>query len=171
MPFVIDSDPIAFTLVGIPGRWYGLIFVGAAGVGIWLAQREARRRGVGDEVVSDAVMWVAVAALVGGRALYIIQNELGSIASDPFHAFMIWQGGLSVFGGRLVRARDVAPVGGDLPQPGGDGPARGATPPDAGLRGARARPPLRRALARADAAGAGPGGGAPPGAASRGCGG
>src|SRR3990170_3794894 len=102
MPFVIDIDPIAFTLVGIPVRWYGLIFVGAAGVGIWLAQREARRRGVGDEVVSDAVMWVAVAALVGGRALYIIQNELGSIASDPFHAFMIWQGGLSFYGGLLA---------------------------------------------------------------------
>src|SRR3990172_23874 len=107
MPFVIDVDPVAFTLVGIPVRWYGLIFVGAAGVGIWLAQREARRRGGGGGGGSGAglwggVMWVAVAALVGGRALYIIQNELGSIASDPFHAFMIWQGGLSFYGGLLA---------------------------------------------------------------------
>jgi phosphatidylglycerol:prolipoprotein diacylglycerol transferase len=102
MPFVIDIDPVAFTLVGIPVRWYGLIFVGAAALGIWLAQREGRRRGVGDEILSDAVIWVAVAALVGGRALYIIQNELGSIAADPFHAVMIWQGGLSFYGGLLA---------------------------------------------------------------------
>ena len=102
MPFVIDIDPVAFTLVGIPVRWYGLIFVGAAAVGIRLAQREARRRGVGDEMVSDAVTWVVVAALVGGRVLYLIENELGSIASDPFHAFMIWQGGLSFYGGLLA---------------------------------------------------------------------
>src|SRR3990170_264388 len=102
MPFVIDIDPIAFTLVGIPVRWYGLIFVGAAALGIWLAQREGRRHGVGDEILSDAVICVAVAALVGGRALYIIQNELGSIASDPFHVVMIWQGGLSFYGGLLA---------------------------------------------------------------------
>src|SRR3990172_2385018 len=102
MPFVIDVDPVAFTLVGIPVRWYGLIFVGAAALGIWLAQREGRRHGVGDEILSDAVIWVAVAALVGGRALYIIQNELGSIASDPFHVVMIWQGGLSFYGGLLA---------------------------------------------------------------------
>src|SRR3989304_183347 len=102
MPFVIDVDPVAFTLVGIPVRWYGLIFVGAAALGIWLAQREGRRHGVGAEILSDAAIWVAVAALVGGRALYIIQNELGSIASDPFHVVMIWQGGLSFYGGLLA---------------------------------------------------------------------
>src|SRR3970040_1486066 len=102
MPFVIDVDPVAFTLLGIPVRWYGLIVVGAAALGIWLAQREGPRQGVGDEILSDAVIWVAVAALVGGRALYIIQNELGSIASDPFHVVMIWQGGLSFYGGLLA---------------------------------------------------------------------
>ena len=48
MPFIIDIDPVAFSLVGIPVRWYGLVLV--------------------------------VAALVGGRTLHVLQNELGSLA-------------------------------------------------------------------------------------------
>jgi prolipoprotein diacylglyceryl transferase len=99
MPFVIDIDPVAFTLIGFPVRWYGLILVVAAGVAIWLAQREARRRGIGPETVYDAALWVGVAALVGGRALYVVQNELGSIREHPAHILMVWMGGLSFYGG------------------------------------------------------------------------
>jgi prolipoprotein diacylglyceryltransferase len=93
MPFVIDIDPVAFTILGLPVRWYGLILVAAAWVTIWLAQREARRRGVAPQLVWDGVLWVGVAALVGGRALYVIQNELGSIAERPAHVLMFWIGG------------------------------------------------------------------------------
>ena len=99
MPFVIDIDPVAFTLLGIPVRWYGLILVVAAAVAIRLTVREARRRGIGDEVVWDAAIWVGVAALVGGRALYVVQNELGSLAEHPTHILMVWMGGLSFYGG------------------------------------------------------------------------
>jgi phosphatidylglycerol:prolipoprotein diacylglycerol transferase len=101
MPFVIDIDPVAFTLFAIPVRWYGLILVAASGVAIWLAQGEARRRGIRPEIVWDAALWVGVAALVGGRALYVIQNELGSLAEHPAHIFMVWMGGLSFYGGLI----------------------------------------------------------------------
>ena len=79
MPFVIDVDPVAFTVLGIQVRWYGLILVVAVAVAFWLAQREARRRGIGPEIISDAAIWVGVAALVGGRVLYVLQNELGTL--------------------------------------------------------------------------------------------
>ena len=102
MPFVIDIDPVAFTLLGIPVRWYGLILVVAAAVAVWLAQREGRRRGIEPGVVSDAVIWVGAAALVGGRLLYVVQNELGSLADHPAHIFMVWMGGLSFYGGLIA---------------------------------------------------------------------
>jgi len=101
MPFVIDIDPVAFTILGLPVRWYGLILVVAAAVAIWLAQREARRRGIRPELVWDAALWVGAAALVGGRALYVIQNELPTLAVDPAHAVMVWAGGLSFYGGLI----------------------------------------------------------------------
>lgn len=102
MPFVIDIDPVAFTLVGLPIRWYGLTLVAAAAVAIWLAQREGRRRGIGPSAISDAIIWVGVAALIGGRLLFVIQNELGSLADHPGHIFMVWVGGLSFYGGLVA---------------------------------------------------------------------
>ena len=101
MPFVIDIDPVAFALFGIPIRWYGLVVVVAAAVAVWVAQREARRRGIAPGVVSDAVIWVGAAALVGGRILYVVQNELGSLANHPAHVLMVWMGGLSFYGGLI----------------------------------------------------------------------
>lgn len=102
MPFVIDVDPVALTLFGIPVRWYGLILVAAAAIAIWVAQREGRRRGIDSAVVSDAVIWVGGAALVGGRVLYVVQNELGSLATHPTHLLMVWMGGLSFYGGLIA---------------------------------------------------------------------
>jgi phosphatidylglycerol:prolipoprotein diacylglycerol transferase len=99
MPFVMDIDPVAFTILGLPVHWYGLILVAAAGVAIWLAQREASRRGIGPQLVWDAALWVGVAAIVGGRALYVIQNELPTLAEHPAHVLMVWMGGLSFYGG------------------------------------------------------------------------
>jgi phosphatidylglycerol:prolipoprotein diacylglycerol transferase len=58
VPVVIDIDPVPFSLLGIPIRWYGLILIGAIAVAIWLAQREGRRRGIEPEVVSDGLVWV-----------------------------------------------------------------------------------------------------------------
>ena len=102
MPFVIDVDPVAFSLIGVQIRWYGLILVGAAALAIWLAQREGRRRGIAPVVVSDAVLWVGVAALVGGRVLYVIQNELDAVTDHPAHILMVWMGGLSFYGGLVA---------------------------------------------------------------------
>ena len=101
MPFVIDIDPVAFSLLGIPMRWYGLTLLIAAAIAIRLAQQGARRRGFGPEIISDGVIWVGLAALVGGRLLYVIQNELGSLAEHPSHILMVWMGGLSFYGGLI----------------------------------------------------------------------
>ncbi len=102
MPFVIAVGPVALTLFGIPVRWYGLTLLGALAVAIYLAQREARRREIGAQVVSDAAIWVGSAALVGGRALYVVQNDLASVAEHPTHILMVWMGGLSFYGGLIL---------------------------------------------------------------------
>jgi phosphatidylglycerol---prolipoprotein diacylglyceryl transferase len=101
VPFVIDIDPVAFSLLGIPVRWYGLILVIAIAVTGFVTVREARRRGIGDAAVWDAAFWVAIAALIGGRTLYVMQNELGSLAQHPAHFLMVWMGGLSFYGGLI----------------------------------------------------------------------
>ena len=98
MPFEIGVDPVAFRLGGLAVHWYGIIVALAAAAAIIVGLREARRLGIAREAAEDAVFWVAVAALIGGRVLYIVQNQLGQVARDPLSALMIWEGGLSFYG-------------------------------------------------------------------------
>jgi phosphatidylglycerol:prolipoprotein diacylglycerol transferase len=37
--------------------------------------------------------------VIGGRALYVLQNELPVVLANPLHAFAVWHGGLSFYGG------------------------------------------------------------------------
>jgi len=99
VPFVIDIDPVAFSPFGIAVRWYGLILVVAAAVALWIARREGARRGIDPATISDGAIWVGLAALAGGRLLYVAQNELSSVAVDPAVVLMVWMGGLSFYGG------------------------------------------------------------------------
>lgn len=101
MPFVIDVDPVAYSLFGFPIRWYGLILVAAVAIAIWLAQCEGVRRGLAARDISDGAIWVGVSALVGGRLLYVLQNELAAVAEHPAHLVMVWMGGLSFYGGLI----------------------------------------------------------------------
>jgi prolipoprotein diacylglyceryltransferase len=41
-------------------------------------------------------------ALVGGRILYLLQNELPDVAAHPLHVFAVWHGGLSFYGGLIA---------------------------------------------------------------------
>lgn len=99
MRFVVDIDPVAFTVGGLPVRWYGVILIIAAAVAMGVALQEARRRGIAETLVWDGALWAGLAALIGGRILYVLQRGLGVGSSDPTHAVMVWMGGLSFYGG------------------------------------------------------------------------
>jgi phosphatidylglycerol:prolipoprotein diacylglycerol transferase len=98
MPFVIDVDPVAFSLFGLHVRWYGLLVAAGGVVAVWAASREAGRRGLAAGVVSDATVWVALAALLGGRVLYLAQTDAAALVTDPLRLIALWDGGLSFYG-------------------------------------------------------------------------
>ena len=43
--FTISIDPIIFNIGHFAVRWYGIILMVAMGIGIWLTEREAERKG------------------------------------------------------------------------------------------------------------------------------
>lgn len=95
----IGIDPVVFWIGGFALRWYGLFALAAAVVAYVLVRRGTRRAGIPDALVADGAIWVGAAAVVGGRALYLVQNELPAVLANPLHAFSIWHGGLSFYGG------------------------------------------------------------------------
>lgn len=98
----LDLDPVAFSLAGVAIRWYGILAVAAIAVAYLLAHAGVRRAGLPSALMADGALWVGVAALAGGRALYLAQNELDDVLAHPLHALAIWHGGLSFYGGLVA---------------------------------------------------------------------
>jgi phosphatidylglycerol:prolipoprotein diacylglycerol transferase len=102
MPFTIDVNPVIASLGGFAIRWYSLTLLAAAAVAILVFNHEARRRQLDQRAMQDGIWWVAIAATVGGRVLYELQNDLPMLGANPLHFLMIWEGGLSFYGGLIA---------------------------------------------------------------------
>lgn len=94
--------------IRLPLHTYGLLIASAFLVGIWLSQREARRRGQNAERIADLTFWILVAALVGSRVYFILVNwgdyfGARAMVATPIgripRLFAVWEGGLVFYGG------------------------------------------------------------------------
>jgi phosphatidylglycerol:prolipoprotein diacylglycerol transferase len=99
--------------IRLPLHTYGLLIASAFLVGIWLAQREARRRGQEPERIADLSFWILVAALVGSRVYFILVNwgdyfGAGAFVATPLgripRLLAVWEGGLVFYGGFIGAA-------------------------------------------------------------------
>ena len=75
--------------VGI--RWYGLLIATAVFLGIFLAEREARRRGEDAEQLVNVAVIAIIAALVGARLYYVLFNW-EHYAFSPWKILAVWEG-------------------------------------------------------------------------------
>jgi phosphatidylglycerol:prolipoprotein diacylglycerol transferase len=99
--------------IRLPVHSYGLLIASAFLAGIWLAQREARRRGQDPERIADLSFWILVAALVGSRVFFIFVNWTDyfgahALVATPFgripRLLAFWEGGLVFYGGFIGAA-------------------------------------------------------------------
>ena len=77
---------------------YGLFIAFAFMAGVWLAGREAERRGLDPRVVQDLGFLVLIAAIVGAR-LFFVLVEWRHFVENPGEILKIWKGGLVFYGG------------------------------------------------------------------------
>ena len=95
----VNIDPILLHLGHFALRWYGLIVVTAASVGIWVVLREAKRKGLSEYQFADAIPWVIVGGLIGARLFHVIDHWPDEYAVNPLRALYVWEGGLAIWGG------------------------------------------------------------------------
>src|SRR5713101_3686317 len=79
-------------------RWYGILMASAMGLGLWLAHRDALRRGLDPEPLLKASELALLGGLVGARLYYVLFN-LDYYAHAPAKIFAVWEGGLAIHGG------------------------------------------------------------------------
>jgi phosphatidylglycerol---prolipoprotein diacylglyceryl transferase len=64
--------PTGFNIGPLFIHFYGIILMLGALAGAWLADREAKRRGLNSELVWDALIWVLIGGIIGARLWHII---------------------------------------------------------------------------------------------------
>lgn len=99
--FTIGIDPVIFSIGHFMVRWYGVIVVTAIAVGVWLAAREAERKGFKKDEVYDSALWVVLGGLIGARVFHVLDHWPHEYAMNPVRALYVWEGGLAIWGGVL----------------------------------------------------------------------
>jgi len=96
-------DPVALELGPLVIRWYALAYILGI-VGGWVLARrlvvlapEAATR----DQVDDAVTWVTLGIILGGRLGYVLFYRPGYYIQAPWEALFLWQGGMAFHGGLL----------------------------------------------------------------------
>jgi phosphatidylglycerol---prolipoprotein diacylglyceryl transferase len=95
----IGIDPVIFSIGHFMIRWYGVIVTIAIGAGLWIAWREAKRKGLDEKHFNDVIIWVIIAGMIGARLFHVIDHWPHEYANDPIRALYIWEGGLAIWGG------------------------------------------------------------------------
>ncbi len=128
----IGIDPNLFHFGGhFAIRWYSLIVVTAIGVVLWLATKEARRRGLDEDEFSNLAFLALPFGIVGARLFHVIDHWPDEYAANPIRALYVWEGGLAIWGAvigallaiglwALLKRRSVGVIAGR------DRPGRGA---------------------------------------------
>jgi len=97
----ITPDPIAIQLGPLPVYWYGIAYAVGLAVSYVVLVRQARRFGQNPEIISNALIVIAVAALIGGR-LYHVIDQWSLYQDDPLRIILPPYSGLGVYGGLIT---------------------------------------------------------------------
>jgi len=96
--FVHHFDLEIGRVFGLPVYWYGAVYtVGFLGIFLWLWFRRPRLGWSRNDVFAFSV-YIAIGALLGGRAFDIAVYELAYYRAHPLDALNWWKGGLASHG-------------------------------------------------------------------------
>src|SRR3989304_2421142 len=94
---VINIDPVIFQIAHFQIRWYSLIIMTAVAVGLLIAARALKQRGLSPEVIYSLAPWLLVGGIIGARAFHII-DQWGYYAQNPGQILQLQLGGLAIYG-------------------------------------------------------------------------
>ena len=99
-------DPVALSLGPVQIHWYGLTYLVAFGLFLWLARRRVQlphfaQAGWSARDVEDLLFYGVLGVVVGGRIGYALFYKPGQYLANPLEILMVWKGGMSFHGGLL----------------------------------------------------------------------
>ncbi len=106
MAIIINPiSPVAFSVLGMPVRWYALAYIAAFIVGFYLFKYLMHRHGsqikLNKRQMDDLLTAVILGVIIGGRLGYVLIYNLPFFLAHPLEIFAVWHGGMSFHGGLL----------------------------------------------------------------------
>jgi phosphatidylglycerol---prolipoprotein diacylglyceryl transferase len=96
-------DPVLVELGPFAIRWYALAYIAGIVLG-WLVARRTVTLAPAvatREQLDDAVTWITLGIILGGRLGYVLFYRPGHYLFHPWEIVAVWQGGMSFHGGML----------------------------------------------------------------------
>ena len=90
----------SITIFGFRIAFYGIIIGCGMLAGIWLAQKDAKRRGQDPELYLDYALYGIICAIIGARTYYVI-FEWDAYKNDLLQILNLRAGGLAIYGGGI----------------------------------------------------------------------
>jgi len=93
--------PVLFDLGPVQIRTYGVLLSVAFLLGVWLAAKRGRDRGIDTPLIYDLTIVIILSAIAGSRAYYVFVNR-EFYEGNLLSALKVWEGGLSMYGGVIL---------------------------------------------------------------------
>ncbi len=93
-PLIVQLGPFSL-------RWYGLLIALAVLVGLLLATRLGKARGIDPALIADLLPLLVLAAVLGAR-LYYVLLEWRQYQLNWLEALAIWRGGIAIHGALIA---------------------------------------------------------------------
>jgi phosphatidylglycerol---prolipoprotein diacylglyceryl transferase len=102
--FVLNLDPILLRFGPFAVHWYGIAYVVAITIGLFVLMRWAHREGIHDDQIWGLFIWAAIGGLIGGRLYFVLQqpNLVQDYLLNPINILAVWNGGMAFFGAIFV---------------------------------------------------------------------
>ena len=99
-------DPVAVAIGPLQIHWYGLTYLVAFGLFLWLASLRVKQPqfasvGWSRRDAEDLLFWGVIGVVIGGRIGYALFYKPGHYLANPLEILMVWKGGMSFHGGLL----------------------------------------------------------------------
>jgi len=96
-------NPVAFSIGPLQVHWYGLTYLVAFGLFLWLATLRTRQpwnaqAGWTRADIEDLLFYGVLGVVIGGRLGYVLFYKF---PDNPLEVFAIWKGGMSFHGGLI----------------------------------------------------------------------
>ena len=95
----MDSTLFDFGIIKI--KWYSFFIFLAILVAYLLISKEAKKKKLPDNYLSDIIFYGIIISILGARLYYVLFN-INYYLSNPIEIFMIWHGGLAIHGGIIA---------------------------------------------------------------------